>query len=442
MIEKILVSVSLSIYFIGTYFIWFSKKNIFNHISIGLCLVAYVVPVFVIDFSEYSNSQVWTLYSQINIIGCVTLIIGLFLGYRWRKVVLVDAVIKVSSLKTLYFDNGRVEKILRISNRIFIIGVVGIILSYLIMGFVPLLAADPYMAKFFKGQYQAPYRRVAFIYRTSRQLIEFLMPLKILEIFLKRKLKDIILVLLAIVLIVLSLNRGAIALGVLTAISIVVALKKNNLPFWTFFVLVFLTYTVGSGILYIVAYFFPDASGLAGVRTGDSFFEAIALGAPDIPDQLGFLSAFVRSGSHSTYGMTFIGGLVPFNFEWNPGIYTLRILNETSDVSEVSSGGLRLTVAMWGYVSFGWFGVVFMPFITAFFTGYIVKQMKIILNNLSANRNGYVVFFMVFFMFSSVAQIFTSFYVTSIYWLPSFFIFYLLLRGRKKLKPALHNQDI
>ncbi|MFW0714230.1 O-antigen polymerase [Pedobacter sp. N23S346] len=432
MTEKILVGLSLSTYLIGTYLIWFNKKNIFNHMSIGLCVVAYVIPIFVLNFENYSNAEIWALYAKINIIGCISFIGGLILGYKWKNLTVVDNVIKFQFLKTLYFDDERINKIIRISNRIFLIGIIGVIISYMAMGFIPLFSENPYMAKFFKGQYQAPYQRVAFIYRTARQLIEFLMPLKILEIFLNKKLKDIILVLVAIILIVLSLNRGAVALGVLTAISIIVALKKSNLPFWTFLVLVFITFSVGSGIVYIIGYFFPNLSGLEGIATGDNFFEAIALGAPDIPDQLGFLSAFLNSGAHYTYGLTFIGGLIPFNFEWNPGIYTLRILNETKDVSEISSGGLRLSPALWGYVSFGWFGVVFLPFFTAFFSGYIIRKMKIILNNLAANRNGYVVFFMVYFMFSSTAQLFTTFYSISIYWLPSFFIFYLLLRVKRK----------
>jgi hypothetical protein len=299
------------------------------------------------------------------------------------------------------------------------------------MGFIPMFAPDPFLAKFFKGPYQAPYQRVAFLYRTSRQLIELLMPLKVLEIFLKRDLKNITLVLIATVLIAVSLNRGPIASGALVAIAIAVGLKKKNMPFWSFLFFVFVTYGLGSAMYYLILQFFPTDNGIGNLGTGNNIFEAMAYGAPDIPDQLNFLSAYVKAGSKLTYGLTFIGGLIPFNFPWNPAIYTLTVLNDSSDVSEVASGGLRLPVSIWGYVSFGWFGVVAIPFLSAFFTGYITKKIKIVSRDIVANQNGYVTFFMIYFMFSNIALIFTSFEYTTIYLLPAFVIYYVLIKYSK-----------
>src|SRR5437879_2984603 len=194
MIIKLFIFLTLCIFFLGTYFIWFSKKNIFNNLILGLCFVAYVVPAFVIDFEKSTTPEVLDLYVLINIIGCFFYLTGIFLGYKWKRLVVVDTIMQFSFFNALSKNDSGIKKFINISSIIYIVAICGVIISFIIMGFVPLFSADPYMARFFKGQYQAPYERVAFIYRISRQLIELLMPLKILELFNKFSLKNIFLV--------------------------------------------------------------------------------------------------------------------------------------------------------------------------------------------------------------------------------------------------------
>jgi hypothetical protein len=439
MFLKFSIGITLSVFLIGTYFIWFNKKNIFNHSVLGLCFVAYIVPAFVINFEDYSSVEVINLYLLINLLGCFFYIGGLFLGYKIKRLILVNTVLQLNFFNNLVYNDFGIQKIRKITSLIYILSLAGIVVSYMLMGFVPLFAANPYMAKFFKGEYQAPYERVAFLYRTARQLLEFLMPLKIIEIFIKFSMKNVLLALIGIVLIAVSLNRGPILFGLLTAISIVVALKKNNGPFWVYLSVIFSSFIIGSSIYYLIGLVFPDS--FFGYAANDvSFFEAVALGAPDITDQLSFLSAFLNAGSHYTYGLTFIGGLIPFNFPWNPSVYTLTVLNDNSDISAVASGGLRLPVSIWGYVSFGWAGVVSIPFLSGFLSGYIVKKVKHIVGNLSADENGYIVFVLIQFLFVNIAAVFMNFYLLSIYSLPAFVLFFFLVRsGKKKNNLAVSN---
>ncbi|WP_295651124.1 O-antigen polymerase [uncultured Mucilaginibacter sp.] len=434
MLTKFLIGITLTIFSIGTYFIWFDKRNIFNHISIGFCFVAYVIPAFVINYTEYFKPDVISLYVWISIIGCLFYMVGMFLGYKWKALIFVDTILQFRFLNLLSNNSKAIEKIGRLSSLIYIVGVVGVIVSFMLMGFVPLFASDPYMARFFKGQYQQPYERVAFLYRTSRQLVELLMPLKVLELFIKFNFKSIFLILMGIVAIAVSLNRGPILYGTLIGVSIFVALKKRNAPFWIFILVIFSSYIIGSSMFYIIGLLFPDS--IFGLGVGQyNIFEAIASGAPDIKDQINFLSAFLYSGSHYTYGLTIFGGLIPFNFPWNPAVYTLTILNDTNDISEIVSGGLRLPVSIWGYVSFGWIGVAILPFFSGFLTGYIVKKVKKIINGLSENTNGYILFFFLYFMYTNIGAVFMSFFTLSIYSLPAFAIYYLYV---KKVKLALN----
>jgi hypothetical protein len=409
---------------------------------LGLCFVAYVVPAFVIKFKDYSTSEVINLYVLINLLGCLTYVGGMLLGYRIKTLKAVNTLLQFRFLGTLYNDEQGIQKIRKVSLIIYVAALGGVIISYLLMGFVPLFAANPFMAKFFKGEYQAPYERVAFLYRTARQLLEFLMPLRILELFINFNIKSVILVLLGILLIAVSLNRGPILSGVLVAISIFVALKKSNGPFWIYLIIVFSSFMLGSGLYYLLGLAFPD-SFFGDAASNVSFFEAIAMGAPDITDQLSFLNAFLDSGSHYSYGLTFLGGLIPFNFPWNPAVYTLTVLNDSNDISAVASGGLRLPVSLWGYVSFGWAGVALVPFLSGFLTGYVVKKIKKIINSISANESGYIVFFLIQFVFSNIAIVFTNFYLLSIYSLPAFVLFYaIIIIGKTKNKSLMASSVI
>ncbi|MEZ2334975.1 O-antigen polymerase [Mucilaginibacter sp. RCC_168] len=440
MFTEFAIGISLSVFLVGTYLIWFSKKNIFNHSVLGLCFVAYLVPAFVIKYDDYSTPDVIRLYVIINLLGCFTYLSGMLLGYRIKTLIAVNTLLQFRFLSTVHDNEHGIQKIRKVSSIIYVAALGGIIISYILMGFVPLFAANPFMAKFFKGEYQAPYERVAFLYRTARQLLEFLMPLRILELFINFNLKSVILVLSGILLIAVSLNRGPILSGFLVAISIFVALKKNNGPFWIYLIIVFSSYILGSGVYYLLGLAFPDS--FFGDAANVGFFEAVAMGAPDITDQLSFLSAFLDSGSHYSYGLTFFGGLIPFNFPWNPSVYTLTILNSSNDISEVASGGLRLPVSLWGYISFGWIGVALVPFFSGVFTGYIVKKVKRIINTLRANESGYVSFFLIQFVFSNIAVVFTNFYFLSIYSLPAFVLFYTIIMAGKTKNKELTGSSI
>jgi len=431
MLSKFVIGVTLSIFLIGTYLIWFSKRNIFNHLSIGLCVVAYIVPAFVIDFGDYVNEDIVNLYVSISLVGCLFYVAGLFLGNKWKSLLLVNTVMQFNYFDSIVSNEAGLKKIIRISSIIYIMSLIGIIISFMIMGFVPLFASDPYTAKFFKGQYQAPYQRIAFLYRTSRQLLEMLMPLKVVELFAKFDLKNAILVLTGVILIIVSLNRGPILDGILIAISIVVALKKKNTPFIIFLLIIISSFIIGSSIYYIIGTIYPD-SFFGDLAKQNNIFEAIAYGAPDITDQLTFLKAFSDSGNHYTYGLTFIGGLIPFNFPWNPSVYTLTVLNGTNDISDIVSGGLRLPVSLWGYVSFGWIGVMLIPFTSGFLTGYIIKKVKRIVSNLSETPNSNIIFFFIQFAVVYVGSVFTNFYLLSIYALPGFLIYFVLMYYSKK----------
>lgn len=430
----ILNCIALCILSIGTYLIWWDKRNVPNHMLIGFCIVGYIIPTFILDFSFFADQNILDLFIKINIIGTFFFVAGLFLGYKWQQVPIVDSVMKFSrieqSLDIDYFET----KILKVSTRIFIISLTVMWLCFLFMGFIPMFASDPYAAKQFKGVYQQNYQHVALFYRTANQFVSLLLPFLVLDIYTNKSTKSIILVTIAVVTIFITMSRGAAVSGLLIATSIIVSLRSGRFTFIGYIVLVIVIFSLGSGLWTILALVFPNSAfGQIGDNQTVDMLQSIASGAPDLTDQLGLLSAFVNNHIDYTYGVTFFGGLIPFNFKWNPSVWSLTVLNQNNDISEISSGGLRVTIPLWGYFSFGWVGVGVIPFISAFFTGYITKRIKNITHKLKANFKGYIIFYFLLFAYYNIALVFTNFFNLSIYSLPAF-VFYTYVFYRKKEK--------
>ncbi|MFC4142198.1 O-antigen polymerase [Pedobacter mendelii] len=302
------------------------------------------------------------------------------------------------------------------------------------MGFLPMFAADPYSAKQFKGIYNIRYHDVAFFYRTSKQLIQLLMPFLIISFFDKKSKNILLLIVIGVILIAVSLSRSEAVTGLILIFSIIIALKKSKKVFIYYLLSLIFVYSLGSSFWIIASVYFPKA-GYVHEIDNLSIGYAIASGAPDIPDQLSFLEAFNSNHIDFTYGLTFVGGLIPFNFKWNPSVWTLLVVNDTDDISEIASGGLRLPVSLWGYVSFGWLGVIVVPFFSAFLIGYITKKIKSIVNKLPADANGYLIFYWLVFLYLNIGIVFTSFYTLSIYFLPGFVFYAMVNYFIKKTNP-------
>jgi hypothetical protein len=422
MLDKFTICITLCIFSIGTYFIWFDKKNVFNHMFIGLCFVAYIIPTCIFNFDDFAQPDVIKLYANINLVGVVFFVSGLIIGFKWRRLAVVNAVMRFSLPEEAIYSDSFERNVLYASKRIFIVCLIIMTLCFMYMGYLPMFAADPYSAKQFKGIYQPRYQHVALFYRTSKQFIQLLLPFFLIDFYDKRKLATLIMIIYGMLLVFVSLSRSETVTGFLLIASIIISMKKGRKSFTLYLIFIVVFFSIGSSFWVIASYYFPN-SGFISFTEGQTAADAIASGAPDILDQLGFLEAFVRNHVDYTYGLTFIGGLVPFNFKWNTSVWPLMVVNNTNDISEITSGGLRLPISIWGYVCFGWIGVAAVPFLSAFFTGYMIKKIKNIVNKLKPGFKGYFIFYYLVFIFIYVGGIFTDFYRLTIYALPGL-IFY------------------
>jgi len=422
-IESFLIFASSTFMMVGTYFIWFSRYNIPNHLVLGSLFVAYLVPVFLTNVLTRFPPEIVTQYAYILAVGSVFYVVGLVFGNFYIP---VRRIIKVPP-----FFHESLEVFLLHRYR-FLIGaaslaLVTMALCWVSMGMVPMFAADPFAAKFFKGEYFDAYMRVAIPYRLAQTVQITLFPILVALWFVTRKKLLLVVVIMIMLFFALALNRGLVFYGLFMLMALYAA-KKRSYLFW--FIIAHITIiSVGSAIYYLAAVFFgADVFGVIGVANSD-VWQILADGSPDIVDQLTLLQTFENHGTY-TLGRTFYGGLIPGQYYWNPSAWSLYISNNTDDISEVTSGGFRVPVALWGYFSFGWIGVMIVPFMSGVILGAATKFTKYFVSHKNILTSILALTF-----YTVVLAFFWNFYIMSMYAVPACVLIVLVLY-RIKLRSA------
>ncbi|WP_189612675.1 hypothetical protein [Pigmentiphaga litoralis] len=422
---------SLSIQVVGAYSIWFSRTNIVTHVSAGFIVIGYIIPGLFTKYYTGFSEDILDLYVWTSFIGGIAYLAGLQASrfYSLRKQWIVN---KIAVFKTAHFERNAAKQL----KILLIVAIGSLILGYAIMGFVPMFAADPLSAKQFKGEYRDSYLRAAWIFRSGFMIAIFVMPIAAVYSFITKKRWFLAASVVLGFLILVSLAKGAAAIWLIFAVGVLAVRKRR----W--FILYFL-FVIGVNLAgSIFNYVLSLLTGLQTFTVSDStygFADLVAAGAPDMVDQLNLLQAFVSHGSPWTFGRTFLGGLVPFSYQWNPSVWTLDQLNDGADVTEIVSGGLRLPVSLWGYVSFGWVGVVVVPALSGFVLGCFMRiAKKIIL----ATDDPFVLAVLTVVLSYALIPL-SAFYIWSLYLFPAVLIsIFLLQRKRIVLMPGRYMSKL
>ncbi|HSI48432.1 MAG TPA: hypothetical protein VLA61_09200 [Ideonella sp.] len=357
------IFINLFAYFcfnLGALVVWPSRRNVVAWLGLPFFVVAYLIPLFVVDYTEVASLQTIAELTMMNGIGAIAMLAGLVLGGR----------MKIPSLRRFRPRLGKLGGSSQSASPqartfgVLIAGCVLMSLCFVWMGVVPILAPDPFLAKFFRGQYKEKYDQVAVFYRLSQTLMATALPLAMAFFADRREVKLLIFVLWSIGLFAAGLNRGTVVASIVLLGAIWAS--RRSLRMTVFLALSTVLYCLGSSIYVVLGIVVPDDFDL---------WAEIARGAPDIKDHLSFLGAF-DPDSQLTYGLSFIGGLVPGNFRYNPSVYTLAIVNGTFDVSEIASGGFRLPPSMSGYMAFSWVGVAVVSWLTGVLTGCFTAYLR------------------------------------------------------------------
>ena len=358
--NTLIIGISLLVFNLAGYLLWPSRYNVIQHLSVGGSFVAVIVPAFILEVHNDYPPEIVDLYVQILWVGLVSVLPGLVIGFMLGKGRTTNLSFDVMS------NPAYEERVMHLTKILMIIGISGLVISYLVMGFIPLFAADPISAKLFRGPYQAPYLRVAVLFRASFFILSTIIPIAFIIWYKTKKLFFLVSVLAVVVLMAMSLARSGAFSGIVLAVAIIMSFKSR----FTFVLLMFLLVGVfiGSAFFYYII----------GIRTFDenvNVWRVLNAGTPDIEDQLNFMVRF-QENPVWTYGRTIYGGLIPGHYQWNPSVYTLSVVAPGIDINEVGSGGLRLPLPMWGYVSFKWIGVVLFSFVTGLMGGFFLQLLK------------------------------------------------------------------
>jgi hypothetical protein len=406
-LDSFLLCISLIILSLGSYIVWPSRYNALQHLAVGGSFVSIVVPAAILQVHHGYNADVVSLYINILVIGAIAYVLGLLLGD-----------INGGGIKTNFsydvMDSEPYEaRVVSITKVLLVTGIAGLLLSYAVMGFMPIFAADPISAKLFRGQYQAPYSRVSIIFRASFFILSTIMPIACIIWYKYRSRFFLIAIVASLLLMTASLARSGAFTGIVIAFAIVMSFKSR-----THFIIL-MTMLIG---VYVLSSFFYYLVGIRSYSEDTTIWQIITAGTPDIPDHLDFLTRFMERFDW-TYGRTMYGGLIPGHYKWNPAVYTLVMVNPGADINDIGSGGLRLPLPLWGYVSFGWSGVIVFSFFTGMIGGAFVKMLKDMFKRFSS----IVIRTIGFIALGSIVGIFASFSTLSIYTLPPAFVclFYL-----------------
>ncbi|MGH7780954.1 MAG: hypothetical protein ACREQR_14140, partial [Candidatus Binataceae bacterium] len=158
-----LLAISLCVFPLGTYVVWPSRWNIPAHLQLGFCLVAYVIPLFLTDIIQQFPKGLVEFFVEVMLLGAICYLSGMVVGTQLPR-------LKATKLRFSFEPSDRRFFRPFVSRRaVALLGtaVVGLYLSYLIMGYIPMFAANPWEAKYARGDYREAYHRASILFQLS-----------------------------------------------------------------------------------------------------------------------------------------------------------------------------------------------------------------------------------------------------------------------------------
>lgn len=387
LINDIIIILSLTILYLAPLVIWANRYNIPAIVSIGFCITAYAIPALAVG-SQYSAGEiVFSHYFHILWIGAVFYLLGTFIGFKTTKARWLTHKI-----------NNPAKEARRINRATYfaIFSAIGMVITYGMVGFIPIFSSNQFAAKFLRGAYQLNTFENS-LWRLFTTIATITLPLMIAMWLDTKKVFYMVISLALTCIFVLNLTRGPMAYSLLIVFGLFMARKNLS---WLYVIIVVFAYGLGSAfyLVFGINSSFYDSS---------TIFTVIASGAPDIKDQIDFLNRYLQN-PELTYGKTFIGGLVPGRHEWNPSVWSMTV-GSSVDVTEVLSGGLRLPNPLMAYTAFGMWGVPTLLLMSGLISGFFLRFLK---NSLSARSSYFAMTFsLVFYIY--IGTFFINFFTMS-----------------------------
>ncbi|MDQ4067943.1 MAG: hypothetical protein M3203_00440, partial [Actinomycetota bacterium] len=242
------------------------------------------------------------------------------------------------------------------------LGVVALVVSFKLLGYIPLLAADRVSAKYGVGPYRAGFARGSLAFHVALAIASAILPVVLVMAYRHRRRLDIALGALLMVGLLVTLSRHQAFVGPLLFLT-VIAIERRWRPLCILAVVCF---------AFVAGTFVNEVVLRTPAPAGGNFASRVLESTPDVREHLYFLTGFETGGERFIGTKTMQAGLSLSRDkgEFDPSRYAVRTITGFSDVNDFASGGARLPAPVWGYASFGYAGAGAWAFLYGIFIGW------------------------------------------------------------------------
>jgi MFS family permease len=357
LVDKGAIALTLLILTCGQILWWRRRDNIAAYVAGGLFFASVFVPVFFTGALDAIDVDIARHYSRILAVGAAAYLAGLFLGaphgVRCRR---------PPATFDRPFAGGFPPKLIRRARVAAACALVTLAGSFVLMGYVPLLAGDRHLAKYGVGPYAAGFSRASLFYHVALAVATAIAPVMLMIAYRHRRGIDFAICLGIIGALGLTLSRGSVFAGpLLFLVALAVERRWSPSVILAGVCLAFVGGSLVNELLYDAP---PTARPPLPVR--------IAASAPDISEHLLFVSGFQLAGEEFVGTKTLTAGfnLARDKGAYNPAYYAVRTITGLTDVKDLASGGARLPAPLWGYSAFGYVGAVIWPLMSGIAVGF------------------------------------------------------------------------
>jgi hypothetical protein len=231
---------SYAVFCFGPYLVWPSRWNVVGHFQLGFFFVAYLVPLLWSHAADSVGHNTVYLYTSIMAFGAAAYLLGLPLGFLCPRYSLTGrCLLTMPDLDYRRLFRSRVIGVT-------FCGTVGLILAFVIMGYIPIFASDPMAAKYAHDEYRAGAVRAALLFNPSFLAFVSYLPLLIIICAETKRLRYSFLLLLGLAAAAACLRRGEIGTSLIAAAGILVAGKRSRMAFTCYLIAVISVLWVGT----------------------------------------------------------------------------------------------------------------------------------------------------------------------------------------------------
>jgi hypothetical protein len=360
---RIVIALSLLVLTCGQILLWPRRDNVFAYRQAGTYFATLLIPLVGTATLTASEPHILDLYARLLALGAAFFAVGLALGGHFASRTRPRFTFTFG--ERLDSDSSAWRVVCRRTRILSGMAAAALAVSFGLLRYVPLVAADRQLAKYGIGVYAPGFARGRLVYHFALGLAGAIFPVAIIVAYRSRAFLDVALCSAVGAGLVASLSRGdAFAGPLLVLIAFAIGRRVAPALIVAAVCLVFLAGALSNELLF------------SSVGSAPTLSARLAASAPDVRDHLSFLRGFEREGSQQTRGKTLISKLGPGGSQWDPVDYALRLTTGVSDPNLIASGGIRLPAPLWGFSAFGFPGAAVFCLVSGWFIGWGTVRVR------------------------------------------------------------------